>query len=163
MYRTVAFCKVPAALAQLRVRLGDRSFFKAWRTAFTRLKGDRGSYRAFVAAMSGAVRSDLTFFFDQWFFQAGQPRLAVSWSSSREDGRERLRLAVEQTQPVGVYDLELPLAAVGVSGTTLRLAPLRIAKKQQELTIDVPERIKAVRVDPEGLFPLVTVRVREKG
>jgi len=163
MYRTVAFCKVPAALAQLRVRLGDRSFFPAWRTAFTRLKGDRGSYRAFVEAMSGAVRRDLTFFFDQWFFQAGQPRLAVSWSSSREDGRARLRLAVEQTQPVGVYDLELPLAAVGVSGKALPFPPLRIVKKQQEITIDVPERIQAVRLDPEGLFPLVTVTVREKG
>jgi len=155
IYRMVAFCKVPAVLDLLRTDLGDAVFFKAWKHTFKRLRGNWKGYDAFEKAMSKIAKKDLRPFFAQWFFQAGHPRLEVTWRITRKDGRHDLHLSGEQKQPGGLYDFRIQAEARTGSGKRFPLGPLHVSGRAHEFVLPVPGPVEAVRLDPGGIFPLV--------
>ena len=151
LYRMVAFCKVPAVLDLLRTDLGDAVFFKAWKHTFKHMRGNWKGYDAFEETMSKASGKDLRPFFDQWFFQAGHPRLEVTWRIDQKD----LHLAVKQKQPGGLYDFRIQAEAETEAGKRVPLGPLHLTGRRQEFVVPVPGPVKVVRLDPGGIFPLV--------
>ena len=101
--------------------------------------------------MSKASGKDLRPFFDQWFFQAGHPRLEVTWRIDQKD----LHLAVKQKQPGGLYDFRIQAEAETEAGKRVPLGPLHLTGRRQEFVVPGPGPVKVVRLDPGGIFPLV--------
>ena len=160
MFRTAAFCKVPVVLDLLRQRLGDEAFFRAWKHAFTSLRGRRVDFEDFERAMSEGSGRDLRSFFDSWFFQAGHPAVRVSWKANASGGgTTSLALTLEQVQPGGLYALEVPLE-IRLDGETLpRTVPIRLSARREEVILVVPAVPRAFRVDPGETIPLLRSEV----
>ncbi|HEX6813482.1 MAG TPA: M1 family aminopeptidase [Planctomycetota bacterium] len=161
VYRAVAFCKVPAVLDLLRVRLGDQRFRAAWRHAFTQLRGKRTGYDELQQALGDAAETDLRAFFDQWFFQAGHPRADVTWRGREEPGGARvLELEVAQRQPGGLFDFALTVEADCGAAGKVQLAPLAVRERTATLRRPVPGPVRAVTVRAEADSPLIRVTVQ---
>jgi len=68
-----------AILHMLRHEVGDRAFFAAIR-GYAKKHADSGvTSEDFRRCVETAARRDLSWFFDQWVYGAGYPRLVVSW------------------------------------------------------------------------------------
>jgi aminopeptidase N len=160
VYRSVAFCKVPAVFDLLRARLGDGPFRAAWKAAFRDLHGASGGYDAFARALGAAAQRDLRPFFDQWFFQAGHPRASVVWRQVDGADGTRLEFDVEQTQPGGLFDFALQVAVDCGEHGEAQLEPLAVRERKQSMARPVPGPVRAVRVRAEGDCPLIRVDVR---
>ncbi len=158
-YRTVAFCKVPAVLDLLRQELGDDAFFDAWSAAFEELRGEPCDYADLERVLGKSAGRDLRPFFDQWFFQAGHPRLDVAWSTTDDGGKRSLRLSVRQTQPGGLYRaLEVPIRVNGPDGPR---HVLTINEREETFVLPVDVPVTMVLVDPEQRVALLHAAVRK--
>ena len=155
VYRVVAFRKVPAVFALLRNRLGTEKFKTAWRATFEALRGKNADYKSFVSAFSKASGQELTTFFDEWFFQAGHPRLAVRWSTIKKDNSATLRIEVEQVQPGGLYTIGLDLRADCGEAGPVTLESLPITKRRQVFFRKLPGAAARLSVEAEGNSPLI--------
>lgn len=162
VYRVVAFCKVPAALDLLRTRLGERRFAAAWRDAFTSLHAKQGSYAAFERALSESSGEDLRPFFDQWFFQAGHPRLQVGWRNTEQGSEKLLELSIEQSQPGGLFDTRLALQADCEGKGMVSLPLLRVHERKQVVSRKVPGSVRSVKIEPDCSLVKLSVEGEEK-
>jgi hypothetical protein len=155
IYRTVSFLKSAVVLDQLRRQLGDKRFFAAWRKAFEALRGGPAEFEDLERELSRAAKIDLRRFFDQWFFQAGHPRLLVTWS---RPGPDRIRLEVEQTQPGGAFDLTVPVEVTNAKGK--RQLQISLSRRQEHVDLAVDGDVRSLRVDPERRILLLRSRVK---
>ncbi len=142
-YRGIAFCKVPVVLDMLRSEVGDETFFSAWRKAFQEFDKDEDGYTILERAFSRASGKDLSWFFEQWFFQAGCPEIAVQFSQ-REDS---LTLSLRQKQKQKPYRLTGALSMRGSQGETLRRT-VTVTDREAKWTLDVPFGVQEVLFDP---------------
>jgi aminopeptidase N len=154
IYRAASFGKTAVVLDLLRDELSDERFFTAWKTAFEALRGGPADYADLERELGKAAGVDLRTFFDRWFFQAGHPRLTFRW---RPADPGKLALEVEQTQPGGIFEIEVPVEIATAGGVHTRL--LRLDRRQQSLELGIEGEVRSVRVDPEGRFLLLRARV----
>jgi aminopeptidase N len=83
----------------LRFVLGDAAFFRGLKIYVGRNAG-RGVVTADLrSAMEEASKSDLGWFFEEWFEQPGFPEFQVTWKYDK--GRKQVLLSVNQVQTVG--------------------------------------------------------------
>jgi aminopeptidase N len=145
-YRGIAFCKTPVILDMLRTELGDERFFAAWQQAFRQSHADQDGYETLQDACSSSAGKDLSQFFDQWFFLAGYPHIALDHEMS-EGG---LSVTVRQVQPGEPYHLKSELLVRGRAGETIR-HPVEL--KQAETHVLVPCKFEVIEVifDPDDL------------
>ncbi len=92
-------------------------------------------------AVEDATGEPADWFFDQWVFRAGHPRLAVRWS--HDPARGLLLVTIDQQEPY--YRLPLTIAAAG-------LADQRVELVGATLTLAIPAATAPawVIVDPRG-------------
>lgn len=146
-YRGIAFCKVPAVLDMLRTRLGDETFFKAWRNLFLKYKGGKDGYEVMEAIFSLVSGEDLTAFFDQWFYRAGYPRIQKKLYQHR--GRWAVELRQKQQGPV--FPIEMDLLILGKAGEELR-KKIPLPEKRTIVYLDCDFDVDQVVLDPDGLL-----------
>lgn len=105
-YRAVVFCKTPIVLDHLRRRLGDDRFFAGFRRGFMNRDTGLDGFDRLAKGFTDETGVDHGPFFEQWFFRAGFPTIAVKHEST-ENG---LRVTIEQTQDEPAYELDVELA-----------------------------------------------------
>lgn len=66
-------------LHMLRQEVGDASFHKIIRAYYDQYKGGNADTRDFETVAETVSGKELRWFFDQWLYQAGVPRLTVLW------------------------------------------------------------------------------------
>ncbi len=151
-YRGIVFCKTPAILAMLRDEVGDEKFFKAWRRAFGDYDPNRDGFETVEKAFSQVVGKDMSWFFDQWFFQAGQPELEISFSQDEK----KVNVKVRQTQNVGAYRLNGKLVLSTdqkKDGATQRIEkPIEIMQRESSFVFEVQSTVTNVELIPGNLL-----------
>ncbi|MBN1514857.1 MAG: hypothetical protein JXB13_22790 [Phycisphaerae bacterium] len=152
-YRTVAFTKPPAVLHMLRRRMGDDAFFRAWRDAFSSIRERTNAYEAVGRSFQRAGGADLRRFFDDWFFRAGCPKIAVEWSNEPAGKGAKLKLTIRQVQEEDYYETDLDVAIEMEDGQTLR-RPAALRAKETPLSFDLPSPARHVRLDPDEVAPI---------
>ncbi len=155
-YRTVVFCKTPVVLGALRDQLGDERFFAGFREGFARRERAQDGFDRFIDGFSAGAGVDLGPFFEQWFFRAGFPTIAVT-QRPMVGGAS---VTVRQLQPEAPYTLELPIEFRGAAppGAPAAAAPLHrerllVNGRQQTYDVPVPFRPVAIIPDPDGITP----------
>ena len=95
-------------LHMLRNELGDGDFWKGMRMYYSRYRNGNAVTVDFMHAMEEAGNRDLSGFFHQWLYVAGQPDLKISTKPA--DNKGYLNLTIEQAQDfIFSFDLEILL------------------------------------------------------
>ena len=149
-------------LHMLRGEVGDSVFFRGIRRYYAAFRDSSVVSEDFERVMARAAGRDLRWFFRQWLYQPGYPRLDVAWQAA--DAGRRVTLRVRQSQPIAWGRFRLPRVAVrftAAGGTvgdrSLALDPTRA---EQTFTFTLPRSPTGIVVDPEGRL-LVTAEVRK--
>lgn len=143
-YRGIVFCKTPVALAMLRERIGDEKFFAAWRSAFGEFSPGTDGFDVVEQAFSNEVGEDLTWFFDQWFFQAGWPKVTLEYV---QDGKG-LHVTVHQHQTGPAYRVRGMLSARDTEDQEQRFV-VELTGKETRVTLECPFEATEVVFDPD--------------
>jgi aminopeptidase N len=88
---------------------------------------------------------DLSWFFDQWFFQAGCPDISVQFSQ-REDS---LTVTARQQQKQEPYRLTGEILIRGKQGETLRRT-VTLTDRETKLEFGIEFPVQEVLFDPDG-------------
>jgi aminopeptidase N len=132
----------------LRVLLGDEAFFRGMTAYLSDNQHGLVESNDLRRAMEDASGLHLRWFFDQWVYSAGHPKLTVSHSIDAESGR--LRVAIEQTQStdglVPMFHLPLDVEIGTTAGT--RVERLVLDGPKTAISMDLEGELLYVGIDP---------------
>jgi len=143
-------------LHMLRDILGEQGFWKAIRLYAQRHAFKNADTYEFMLAVEDATGRNLAWFFDQWAYKAGHPKVQVNsvWS----ENTKMLQLEFTQTQVLdsltGVFKFPLSIECTTSAETTV--ASVFIDQRQQQVNIPLSEQPLMVVVD-KGKHLLATV------
>jgi aminopeptidase N len=159
LFDTTTYQKGSAVVHTLREQIGDQAFWKAINVYLNRHKFGNVETPDLQKAMEAAAGQDLDWFFRQWIYQAGYPKLEVR--QTYEPQKKRLSLTIAQTQKsdettpeVFILPLEIEISTAGGTKTE----KIKIDKRKQEFSIPVDDKPTAVRYDERTKIPLKTIK-----
>lgn len=103
MFDAVSYNKGGRILHMLRNYVGDDAFFKSLNNYLTTNKFKTGEAHQLRLAFEETTGKDLNWFFNQWYFSNGHPKLDIKYSYNA-DNKQAL-VVVKQTQANKVYTL----------------------------------------------------------
>jgi aminopeptidase N len=159
IFDTTNYQKGGAVIHTLREEIGDEAFRKAINIYLNRHKFENVETPDLKKAMEEASGRDLTWFFNQWVYQGGFPKLEIR--QIYQPRRKRLNLTVRQTQKADeitpaafILPLEIEIAANGATKTE----KIKIDKRTQNFSIPVDARPGEIRFDKDLKIPLKSIR-----
>jgi aminopeptidase N len=114
MFDAVSYNKGGGILQMLRSVVGDSAFFRALNLYLTTNKYKSAEAHQLRLAFEEVTGKDLNWFFNQWYFGAGHPKLAIRYSY--QEAGKRAMMIVEQQQDGTVFTL--PVAVDVYNGNT---------------------------------------------
>lgn len=96
MFDAVSYNKGGRILHMLRTYVGDSAFFKALNNYLTNNKFKSGEAHNLRLAFEDVTGKDLNWYFNQWYFGAGHPKLDVTYSY--DEAAKKVNVVVKQTQ-----------------------------------------------------------------
>ena len=160
IFDTTTYQKGGAVVHTLREEVGDENFWKAVNIYLNRHKFANVETPDLKRAMEEAAGRDLTWFFNQWVYKAGYPKIEVR--TTYDARANRLNLAVAQAQTpdaVTPSAFVLPVEVeIETTGETKR-EKIRIDKRAQNFSISIAARPTKINFDPDLKVPLKTVKM----
>jgi aminopeptidase N len=130
-------------LHMLRHEMGDELFWKGMRLYYTKYRNKNVLTNDFEQVMEVISRKDLTDFFNQWLYAAGQPDLKITSGPSQRKGMTDI--IIEQQQE---YLFTFPLELLINSQEGEYRKSLQISDRVTKLTIKT-EKIYGIIPDPD--------------
>jgi aminopeptidase N len=154
------YSKGGAVLHTLREEIGNEAFWKGVNIYLNRHKFGNVESSDLQKAMEEASGRDLAWFFDQWVYMGGYPKLDVkqAWNPSTST----LAVTVSQVQKVDRLTpaaFRLPMDVDFVIGTEKRREKLNVSKRTETFSYKLAGRPKTISVDPDDKIPVKTVRL----
>jgi len=106
MFDAVSYNKGGRILHMLRNYVGDSAFFKALNLYLTTHKFKAAEAHHLRLAFEEVTGRDLNWFFNQWYFGSGHPKLTIDYIY--DDNAKKVQVIIKQTQPGKVF--KLPIA-----------------------------------------------------
>ncbi len=145
--RAIGYDKGSMVFHMLRLKLGDRTFYRGLRNFYERLKFKEAGWQDLEASFETASKSDLSGFFTQWLTRKDVPELtAGNIDISQKDGKSVISFTLKQgtVQP---YDLAVPVRVTTRAGTTKKIIPINKLATKAEITVaDLPLELV---IDPD--------------
>ncbi|MDM7921997.1 MAG: M1 family aminopeptidase, partial [Pyrinomonadaceae bacterium] len=156
----ITYNKGGAVVHQLREQVGDEAFWKALTLYLNSHKFNSVETSDLQRAMEETSGQKLDWFFEQWVYGIGYPKLSIRPVYS--PGSKTLNLTITQTQPAtaqspGAYRLPLEFEIVTANGPILK--KLDVTKRVENFEIQVDSKPKAIKVDPLERIPLKEVKM----
>jgi len=107
MFDAVSYNKGGRILRMLRDYLGDSAFYKALNLYLTTNKFKSAEAQQLRLAMEEVSGRDLNWFFNQWYYGSGHPKLDINYSY--DESAKKAKVIVNQTQSSGKVFI-LPVA-----------------------------------------------------
>jgi aminopeptidase N len=107
-------------------------------------------------------KQDLDWFFKQWVYGTGYPRLEINYQYNEAD--KKLNISVNQTQKAeGLTPAAfiMPMEVEITSPNSVRIERINVAKRDEEFSISVNEAPRKVVFDKELKIPLKSVRLQK--
>lgn len=159
----VTYNKGGAVVHQLREQVGDEVFWKALNTI---LKTHRfASIRTpdLRKAMEEASGQKLEWFFDQWIYGTGHPRLTIRYKY--DAGAKALVLDIEQTQKgdrltPATFRLPMDIELTYPDGTKAR-RQIEIRSRRETISVASETAPDEMNIDPNEKIPLKTIKLQQ--
>jgi aminopeptidase N len=130
-------------LHMLRYELGDEVFWKGMRSFYEKFRNKNALTSDFEKVMEEASGKDLSGFFHQWLYVAGQPDLKITSSTSKRKGDTEI--TIEQKQEF-LYRFPIELLINSQEGTFRK--NIVVSERVTKLTVDTGH-IKDILPDPD--------------
>ena len=144
-----------AVLHMLREKVGEKVFWKAIHDYLEEHKFGNVETTDLKRAMEQASSQDLTWFFDQWVYATGSPKITVKQSYSRS--QKKLTLTVTQTQKAADLTplaFRLPLDLEIITPQRILNEKLNVTKRVETFVFDVPGKPTSFVVDKDLKIPV---------
>jgi aminopeptidase N len=160
LFDTTTYQKGGAVVHTLRAEIGDEAFWKAINVYLNAHKFGNVETPDLQKAMEEASGQDLKWFFNQWVYQGGYPKLEVR--QIYQARKKTLNLTVTQTQKSdgitpSIFILPLEIEIVTAGGR--KIEKIKIDKRTQNFSIRLDANPTAVHFDKETKIPLKSVNV----
>ncbi len=144
MFDSVTYEKGGAILHMLRNYLGDAVFFGGLNKYLTDNKFGTGEAHQLRLAMESVSGKDLNWFFNQWFFGKGHPKLRIV----QQLGAFEQKVTIDVIQTENVFNFPLAIDVYEANGK----ASHQVWVNSQNRSFEFPlsSKLKAVVVDPTG-------------
>jgi aminopeptidase N len=129
-------------LHMLRNEIGDDSFFKGLKIFFDRFRNSNVLTADFILVMEEVSGKNLSGFFKQWLYTAGQPELKVYRENGIREGK--IELTIEQVQKT-IFIFPLDLAIKDANGR--RIENIKINDRVSKIYIQAQNDAEIV-LDP---------------
>jgi len=151
MFDLVSYQKGGRVLNMLRNYVGDSAFFKSLNRYLTDNKFGNGSAHKLRLAFETVTGKDLNWFFNQWYFSSGHPKLDISNSYDATTGK--LNLQVKQTQDGDkVYKLPVAVDIYFAGKKDVIRKNIWIENKTDSFSFDVAAKPDLVRFDGDNVL-----------
>lgn len=154
-----------AVLHTLRVEIGDEAFWKAINTYLNKHKFDSVESTDLQHEMEDASGRKLDWFFDQWVYHGGLPRLTMA--PIYEPKTNTLSLTVTQIQKAdkltpAVFRIPMEITVETEAGT--KNLPLNITKRSEVFTYKLDSKpTKQLLIDRDMRIPIKLVKLMPLG
>lgn len=149
-----------AVIHMLREQVGDANFWKAINIYLNRHKFGSVESTDLRKAMEETSGQDLTWFFDQWVFDAGSPNLRVAPVYSARN--KTLTITFTQTQrndTITPSAFRLPMDVAIKVGRETVIEKVNITKRTEVVKIKLAGKPSAIDVDPDEKILVKKVRI----
>jgi hypothetical protein len=140
--RNIAYTKGAFVFYMLSQTIGDERLRSAFHTLTRSHAFHEIGWNTFLAAIETSARTDLGWFYDQWFGRPGAPSFELTW---RQDGA---RVVGTITQPAPYYRVTLDVAITGANGQSLTSVVGVEARAQTEFALPAGFLVRDVELDP---------------
>lgn len=148
MFDNVSYSKGSIILYALKNQMGDAAFFKSLNRYLTTNAFKNGETHQLRLAMEDVTGKDWSPYFNQWYYQGGNPILNVEYGYANG----KATIAVKQTQDSSVQLFSLPLNVdIYINGKKIRKNIL-IDKREQNFSFDVPAKPDLIDLDADKIL-----------
>lgn len=149
MFDGVSYSKGGRILNMLRNYVGDSAFFKALNLYLTTNKFRSAEAHNLRLAFEEVTGQDLNWFWNQWYFGSGNPRLNIDYIY--DDSLKNVKVVVTQTQE-GNKIFRLPIAIDVYNDTSKERHKVWIENKTDTFTFAYNERPNLINVDADKVI-----------
>ncbi len=149
MFDAVSYSKGGTILNMLRNYLGDSAFFNGLNVYLTTNRFKAAEAHQLRLALEQVSGRDLNWFFNQWYFGAGHPKLDISYQY--DDAAGKVKVILQQTQESG-QTFQLPMAIdVYENGKKTRYR-VTLENKLDSFVFNYKKRPDLVNVDADKVI-----------
>ena len=148
LFDNISYSKGSIILYAAKNQMGDAAFFKSLNLYLTANAYKSGETHQLRLAMEEVTGKDWSPYFNQWYYQGGNPILNVEYGYANG----KATIAVKQVQESKVQTFNLPLKVdFYVNGTKIR-KDILIDKREQNFSFDLPAQPTFVDLDPDKIL-----------
>lgn len=152
MFDRVSYSKGGLTLHYLRQLTGDEAFFDALHLYLTQNALHSAEATQLRLAFEQITGKDWNWFFNQWYYRGGHPKLEVSYNYNDADQKVTVTVLQKQSDTIGLY--RLPMKAQIITGSAVREVDWNIEKKKEEYVYNYVQGQRPVIVpDAEHWVP----------
>lgn len=148
MFDAVSYNKGGAILQMLRHFVGDSAFFKSLNLYLTTNKFKSAEAHQLRLAMEEVTGKDLNWFFNQWYYSSGHPKLNVTYSYN--NAAKKAMVIVEQTQTDKTF--MLPVAVDVWNGSIPTRHNVWVKNKIDTFMFDAPSAPSLINFDADKVL-----------
>jgi aminopeptidase N len=148
MFDLISYSKGGLILHYLRQLTGDKAFFDALHLYLTQNALHSAEATQLRLAFEQVTGKDWNWFFDQWYYRGGHPKLEVSYNYNDTDQKVTVTVLQKQSDSTGLY--RLPMKAQIISGSEVREVYWNIEKKKEEYTYNYIQGQRPVIIPDAG-------------
>jgi len=149
MFDAVSYNKGGRILHMLRNYVGDDAFFKSLQKYLTDNKFGTGNAHKLRLAFEAVTGKDLNWFWDQWYFGSGHPKLDINYAYSADS--KIVSVYIKQTQS-GDKIFKLPLAIDVYFGKEKQRYNVWLNDKEDTISFHAPTKPDLVNVDADKII-----------
>lgn len=159
LFDTTTYQKGGAVIHTLREEIGTEVFWKAINTYLNRHKFNSVVTADLQKVMEETYGKDLSWFFNQWIYKGGFPKLTVRQSYNA--ARKKLTLTFNQIQKIdsitpSAFILPMDVEIQTANGT--KTEKIKIEKRTQIVTIQTDGKPTKITFDKDEKIPIKTLK-----
>nr|WP_294996821.1 M1 family metallopeptidase [uncultured Sediminibacterium sp.] len=146
MFDAISYNKGGRILHMLRNLVGDDAFFASLNKYLTTNKFGTGSAHKLRLAFEDVTGKDLNWFFNQWYFGSGHPRIDISYQY--DAAKQQSSVIIKQIQ-AGDKTFKLPFTIDVCEGNEKTRHQVWMEKKADTFTFNVKSKPDQINVDAD--------------
>lgn len=161
IFDVTTYQKGGAVIHTLRETVGAENFWKAINNYLNRHKFQNVETSNLQRAMEEASKMDLDWFFKQWVYEGGYPKITVEQKYNAQ--AKRLDLIVKQTQGRNKLTPEafiLPMEVEITTASGVKIETLNIKNREETFSLKLNEEPTKIVFDRSEKIPLKAVRIQ---
>ncbi|MGI8670349.1 MAG: M1 family metallopeptidase [Aridibacter sp.] len=160
MFTPVTYQKGGVVIYMLREELGDEVFWKAINKYLNDHKFQNVETSDLQKAMEEVSGKDLDWFFKQWVYGTGYPKLQVKQTFNPSSKKLELKITHTQTAVNGTpAEFQLPLDVEITTAAGKQTEKILVNKRTQSFTIPVKAKLQLLTFDKNFKIPLKDIKL----